>query len=282
MRFQASIDAADEIGLAVVATTFSIVAVFLPVGLMPGISGQFFKTFGFTVVIAVLISLLVARMITPMVAAYFLKGRGPAEHGGGKPMDIYMKVLRWTLDRGKAREMRAALQPAHCASAIGWSSSCSSSWSWPPSPPLWSALGKLLATIAMWAWLRMVLSFVLALVVGYGVARLLSLGIRAIGSGVGRYHEFFLGRWRARGHDHRIWIMGVGTLALLFTVLAFATLPFTFFPTEDRDSSRANIQMPPGATLEQTEAVGGPRRRLPPLAARGPDRDRICERRRRA
>ena len=70
--YQASIDAADEIGLAVVATTFSIVAVFLPVGLMPGVSGQFFIQFGLTVVFAVLVSLAVARMITPMNAAYFL------------------------------------------------------------------------------------------------------------------------------------------------------------------------------------------------------------------
>jgi multidrug efflux pump subunit AcrB len=59
--YQAAIDAADEIGLAVVATSFSIVAVFLPVGLMPGISGQFFKNFGLTVVAAVLVSLAVAR-----------------------------------------------------------------------------------------------------------------------------------------------------------------------------------------------------------------------------
>jgi multidrug efflux pump subunit AcrB len=62
--YQAALDAADEIGLAVLATTMAIVAVFLPVALMPGISGQFFKAFGFTVVISVLMSLLVARMIT--------------------------------------------------------------------------------------------------------------------------------------------------------------------------------------------------------------------------
>ncbi|RYE03083.1 MAG: efflux RND transporter permease subunit [Sphingomonadales bacterium] len=95
--YQASIDAADEIGLAVLATTMSIVAVFLPVGLMPGVSGQFFKNFGLTVVAAVLMSLAVARMLTPMIAAYFLKAHGHAEHGGGRIMDIYMKVLRWTL-----------------------------------------------------------------------------------------------------------------------------------------------------------------------------------------
>ncbi len=95
--YQASIDAADEIGLAVVATTFSIVAVFLPVGLMPGVSGQFFKNFGFTVVAAVLMSLGVARMITPMVAAYFLKAHGEATHGEGWMMDRYMTILRWSL-----------------------------------------------------------------------------------------------------------------------------------------------------------------------------------------
>jgi multidrug efflux pump subunit AcrB len=95
--YQASIDAADEIGLAVVATTFSIVAVFMPVGLMPGISGQFFKNFGFTVVAAVLTSLAVARLITPLAAAYFLKAKGVASHGEGWWMDRYVGMLRWSL-----------------------------------------------------------------------------------------------------------------------------------------------------------------------------------------
>jgi multidrug efflux pump subunit AcrB len=95
--YQASIDAADEIGLAVVATTFSIVAVFLPVGLMPGVAGQFFKNFGLTVVASVLMSLAVARMITPMIAAYFLKADGMAEHGEASWIDRYMKILRWSL-----------------------------------------------------------------------------------------------------------------------------------------------------------------------------------------
>lgn len=104
--YQASIDAADEIGLAVLATTMTIVAVFLPVGLMPGVSGQFFKNFGLTVVAAVLMSLAVARMITPMVAAYFLKAHGVASHGEGWLMDKYMAVLGWTLDESKARPIR--------------------------------------------------------------------------------------------------------------------------------------------------------------------------------
>ena len=95
--YQASIDAADEIGLAVLATTMAIVAVFLPVGLMPGISGQFFKNFGLTVVASVLMSLAVARLITPMLAAYFLKAHGQASHGEGRLMDFYMRILKWTL-----------------------------------------------------------------------------------------------------------------------------------------------------------------------------------------
>ena len=105
--YQASIDAADEIGMAVVATTFSIVAVFLPVGLMPGISGQFFKNFGMTVVISVLFSLLVARMITPMMAAYFLKAKGEQSHGEGPMMARYMAVLRWSIDTQDADAHRA-------------------------------------------------------------------------------------------------------------------------------------------------------------------------------
>ena len=96
--YQASIDAADEIGLAVLATTMAIVAVFLPVGLMPGISGQFFKNFGLTVVVAVLLSLAVARLITPMVAAYFLKAHGKEKHGESRLMDRYLALLRWSLD----------------------------------------------------------------------------------------------------------------------------------------------------------------------------------------
>ena len=105
--YQASIDAADEIGIAVVATTFSIAAVFLPVGLMPGIAGQYFKNFGLTVVAAVLMSLAVARMITPMISAYFLREHGEAEHANGAWMKKYTRVLEWSIDRSKAEAYRA-------------------------------------------------------------------------------------------------------------------------------------------------------------------------------
>ncbi len=150
--YQASIDAADEIGVAVLATTMSIVAVFLPVGLMPGVSGQFFKNFGLTVVAAVLMSLAVARLLTPMIAAYFLKAKGHASHGEGKLMDWYMAILRWTL----------------------------------------------------------------------------------------------MHRWSA--------VVG-GIVSMVATVLMFMALPNTFLPEEDNDSVTAIVELVPGSTLQQTEAV---------------------------
>ena len=94
--FKAALDAADEIGLAVVATSFSIIAVFVPVSFMGGIVGQFFKQFGLTVAVAVFISLMVARLITPVLAAYTLSGDSmPHEQADGPIMTAYLAALRW-------------------------------------------------------------------------------------------------------------------------------------------------------------------------------------------
>ncbi|HEX7781302.1 MAG TPA: efflux RND transporter permease subunit [Sphingobium sp.] len=174
--YQASIDAADEIGLAVLATTSAIVAVFLPVALMPGVSGQFFIQFGMTVVVSVLMSLAVARLITPMIAAYFLKAHGEESHGEGWMMDRYMAILKWSLD--KDRYERAI------AGAHGW-------W----------------------------------------------------------------GRRFARFFDHRVWTMGIALLSFVATIFAFATLPMTFQPTTNQNSSQIQLEMVPGSTLEQTRKM---------------------------
>ena len=96
--FEASEEAANEIGLTVIAISFSIVAVFAPVSFMGGIPGQYFKQFGLTVAVSVLFSLLVARIITPMLAAYFLKSGGHVtEPEDGPIMRRLMAVLRWTM-----------------------------------------------------------------------------------------------------------------------------------------------------------------------------------------
>jgi HAE1 family hydrophobic/amphiphilic exporter-1 len=95
--FQAAMEGADAIGLAVVATTMAIVVVFTPVSFMKGQAGQFFKEFGLTVSVAVLFSLLVARLVTPLMAAYLLK---PAKNPHPrKPFQgFYRDALEWALD----------------------------------------------------------------------------------------------------------------------------------------------------------------------------------------
>jgi hydrophobe/amphiphile efflux-1 (HAE1) family protein len=95
--FQAALDAADEIGLAVVACSATIIAVFLPVSFMGGITGQFFMQFGLTVAAAVFFSLLVARLITPVIAAYSLRSDSLKAHRDGPVMTLYMKTLRWCI-----------------------------------------------------------------------------------------------------------------------------------------------------------------------------------------
>ncbi len=291
--YQASIDAADEIGLAVVATTFSIVAVFLPVGLMPGVSGQFFKNFGLTVVAAVLMSLLVARMITPMVAAYFLKAKGHAEHGEGPWMDRYLRVLHWTLDSSKAERKRAALTEAH----LKW-------WAYPlgaiPFVLIAAAflggiavtfkalqggfvpalnLGPAMATtgwkqhltflpdflaqlVAFLPAFAMVLTVLFAgFAVGYALAAAVAAVFRVImpmfGHTARDWYAWRAGRLRARLSDHRIWMVGVGGGALVLSGLLLMQIPGQFFPDADSDFSRIRVEMVPGTTLEQTEAVMG-------------------------
>ncbi|ASK88827.1 efflux RND transporter permease subunit [Sphingorhabdus sp. SMR4y] len=281
--YQASIDAADEIGLAVVATSFCIVAVFLPVGLMPGISGQFFKNFGITVVVSVLMSLAVARMITPMIAAYFLKAKGHAEHGEGVWMDRYMRLLQWVLDRSEADRIRESLVPAKAA----W-------WQY-----LWGfvmfalivaaflaaafgvgfALNGLLETLIPSDLLRALLSLAAGLVAGFFVAKLAAALFKML-SGIfgGRFSQWYAyrsGRFRARANDHRMWMMGVGVIAFVLTVILFAITPQEFQPVTDQDSSRVEIEVVPGTTLEQTEKIAD---RVSDLMYAQPEVDRALTR----
>jgi multidrug efflux pump subunit AcrB len=94
--YQAAMEAADEIGLAVIATTFTLVAVFLPTAFMSGIAGKFFKQFGWTAALAVLASLVVARMLTPMMAAYLLRPLA-AQAPDGRVMRAYRRMADWCL-----------------------------------------------------------------------------------------------------------------------------------------------------------------------------------------
>ncbi|HRC70119.1 MAG TPA: efflux RND transporter permease subunit, partial [Candidatus Competibacter denitrificans] len=92
--YEAAMEAADEIGLAVIATTFTLIAVFLPTAFMSGIAGKFFKQFGWTAALAVFASLVVARMLTPMMAAYLIK---PMRHEAPEPrwLRVYQRWASW-------------------------------------------------------------------------------------------------------------------------------------------------------------------------------------------
>src|SRR5262249_18813241 len=97
---KAALEAADEIGLAVIATTATIVAVFIPVSFMASVPGQFFRQFGISVPLPVVFSLLVARLLTPVMGAYFRK---PFEekHEDPKWMKPYLGLVKWGLAHRK-------------------------------------------------------------------------------------------------------------------------------------------------------------------------------------
>ncbi len=94
--YQAAMEAADEIGLAAIATTVTLMAAFLPTAFMAGIAGKFFKQFGWTAALAVFASLVVARVLTPMMAAYLLKPLvATGEPPDGPIMSRYMSAAAW-------------------------------------------------------------------------------------------------------------------------------------------------------------------------------------------
>lgn len=95
--YDAAMEAADEIGLAVIATTFTLIAVFLPTAFMDGVVGIIFKQFGITASVAVFCSLLVARFLTPMMAAYLMKTKAHAEERDGWLMRGYIATIKGAL-----------------------------------------------------------------------------------------------------------------------------------------------------------------------------------------
>src|SRR5947209_996240 len=265
--YQASLDAADEIGLAVLATTMAIVAVFLPVALMPGISGQFFKAFGFTVVLSVLMSLLVARMITPLVAAYFLRAHGVQPHAAGKVMEFYLKFLNWSLDTTKAHALldrlpkRAGRFSYYAINTLLLLLVIAA---------FAAGTGGAMAGLGKLAW-NGGITFVLALLVGvgiaYGAGRLIRFLAQLVGShSFAEWHATAAARWNARLHDHRLAMVGAGVVTLLLSVILFSLCSVSFFPPQNSDYSRVNVTMPPGRTPKETDAV---RDRAPAIRGTG-------------
>jgi multidrug efflux pump subunit AcrB len=177
--YQASMEAADEIGLAVIATTFTLIAVFLPTAFMSGIPGKFFKQFGWTASFAVFASLVVARALTPMMAAYLLK-----------PVVTAKEAPRWAQNRiGGAfwRWMTHQEEPGWLNTYRGWAAWC-----------------------IRHRWITM------------------------IGAGL-----FFVG-----------------------SIMLIPLLPQGFIPADDNSQTQVYIELPPGATLQQTIASAERARQL--------------------
>jgi multidrug efflux pump subunit AcrB len=274
--YQASLDAADEIGLAVLATTMAIVAVFFPVALMPGIAGQYFKAFGFTVVLSVLMSLLVARMITPLIAAYFLRSHGQQPHAAWKWMDVYLKVLNWSLDTSKANALLAKLPKP--AKSIGYYL-LGGLLLLPVVAVFFGGIGAVmmgLGKVGLPTAYAFPLAFLAGAALAYGAAKLIVIIVQMVGgSGFREWHGIMANRWDARMHDHRLAMVAAGVVTLLLSFTLFGTLSMSFFPPQNSDFSRANITMPPGTTLKETEVVVD---RVANLIAKDPSVERVFER----
>jgi multidrug efflux pump subunit AcrB len=278
--YQAALDAADEIGLAVLATTMAIVAVFLPVALMPGIAGQYFKAFGFTVVLSVLMSLFVARMITPLIAAYFLRSHGQQPHAAWRWMDIYLKVLNWSLDTSKAVARRARvakvrMRVPYLAVPLGIAAVLALlkvvmkvRQAVPDAPP--SPVMLFFSFIGIFIFAALCL-FILTIIAGLLVG--LVMGFERNDFAAWCRSLVKLG-W-ASMFDHRMAMVGAGLVTLLASAFLFATLPQSFFPPQNDDYSRVNITLPPGTTLKQTEGVTD---RVAALVSKDPNVERVFER----
>ena len=278
--YQAALDAADEIGLAVLATTMAIVAVFFPVALMPGIAGQYFKAFGFTVVLSVLMSLLVARMVTPLIAAYFLRSHGQQPHAAWRWMDIYLKVLNWSLDTGKAVARRAAVPKVairipYFAVPLGLAGLLSLlnvfmmfQKAAPDAKPgaillIFAFIGTFLLAAVVLSILTILVGLVVGVVVGFDRSHFAA------------WCQSLVKLAWASMFDHRMAMVGAGFVTLILTAILFAMLPQSFFPPQNSDYSRVNITLPPGSTLKQTEAATD---RVAAVVIKDPTVERVFER----
>ncbi len=211
-HFRAAHDGTDEIGLAVAATTFSILAVFVPIGFMPGIGGQWFKPFALTIACSVAVSLFVSFSLDPMLSAYWADPhKAPHERGWitrqldrfnhwfNARAEDYKKVIAWALDNRVAMMMMAAL--TFFASFI----------------LVFRGLSGLAAAAVGMA------------IVVFGLTRR-------------RMH------WTARLGIAAVGLVAYGILP--FKVAPIRTVGTGFFPEDDRSEFNMKIETPPGSNLE--------------------------------
>ncbi len=247
--YRASMEAADEIGLAVIAITMSIISIFVPVSFMSGIAGQYFKQFGMTVAVAVFFSLIVARLITPMMAAYLMKPIPHEEHKPGLLMRTYVNLLHML-------NLEAT--------------TLSTKWLWIvalvsplPGIALTFLRGNNFVAVLHGTGITFAFSMLefFVLSVAYlgmigGVTLLITLVTRSI---------YRLVKQRVIGGSTSMAgggsnLMSYATVATSFGVLLvamqlFPLLPSGFIPKDDNSRFVLSVELPPGTKLEDTKAT---------------------------
>ncbi len=242
--YRAAIEAADEIGLAVIATTFTIIAVFVPVSFMGGIPGQYFMQFGLTVAIAVAFSLLVARLITPMMAAFFMtaKDANVGDHEGeqdGAVMRGYLGFVERTT-HGQIhwknrlpmvlpflRRLPNHIERPHLTLVVN-----ALIGRLPKAAILAIPMGLLATAIRITSWAGSI-----TLAIAFGV---LNFALRWLTNPIRTIKSYYVTLVAAFG-------------VLIVSLYFMAQVPGAFLPPEDVSRISVSVELPPGSTLEQTD-----------------------------
>ncbi len=254
--YRAAMEAADEIGLAVIAISLTIVAIFVPVSFMGGIVGQYFKQFGMTVAVAVLFSLLVARLITPMLAAYLMRATHHEEAKSGLLLRGYIKLLHF-LNWGP-----------HFARKRTSSTDVEKYWTWAISAALVGAVFALIKfllglapempqLVALTITVAMALAFVVAALIALALAARAAWSFRKEWAWSLRTKPLYDAQSNVALQREPPRFMSYLTFCLAFGILFASTLLFPYLPTgfiPKGDESRfvLSVELPPGSRLEDT------------------------------
>jgi HAE1 family hydrophobic/amphiphilic exporter-1 len=282
-HFRAAHDGTDEIGLAVAATTFSILAVFVPIAFMTGVGGQWFKPFALTIACSVLVSLFVSFSLDPMLSAYWADPHRPPEERGrltrlldrfnawfNRLAERYKDVIGWALDHRLAVVVIAigtflasfqVLASGMLGLAVALGGTFLGAWLVSRRP------NRALGLIGALALTLLTLGAALALarlaasgVSGAGYLAAAVLLATAVGLGRAAYVA-----WRRVG-DRLAWASALGgvavgvlvTAGLVGAVSRFAPevgkVGVGFFPLDDRSEFTIQIETPPGSNLAYTRA----------------------------
>ncbi|MFV0644766.1 MAG: efflux RND transporter permease subunit, partial [Sphingomonadaceae bacterium] len=176
------------------------------------------------------------------------------EHGEGRAMDAYLRILGWTLDQTESIRLRSLLHPV----AGRW-------WYYiifmlvivlvgVVAVITGQAVVGLANNIGLPTILTYLIAPLVAVLAGYVVARILWALFGAFGH-LGEWYRYMAGRVSARIRDHRFYAFCIGLYALVLTAGLLASMPQQFDPESNEDTSRVNVEMVPGTTLEQTAEV---------------------------